>query len=156
MFTILVDGSHKLGIKCSSPIETRSVLHDILRQHLNGLLEGKTDDEKLFWATYSYYIVYDDCVCLANRLGSYPIFDVRVQRSEKTLINCTSYKIDEYEDYDINDLIMQIISKENIEKYSKVIWPLEVLDWNEDLEQKWEGKIWVRTGFTGWNRVDLI
>lgn len=147
MFKI-VDGSANLGIQCESVINTRKKLFNVIKKHFVGIIEGKNDESKLFWATYSVYVVKDDGLYLCSRLSnvSFPIYDVEVEKSDATEINIIPYKLNEIEKYIIDNL------KINPEKF-EIISPLEVLGWEEDLTQNWKGKIWIRGSFTGWNTI---
>ena len=40
-------------------------------------------------------------------------------------------------------------------KLYKMISPLEILRLKEDLNQNWEGEVWIRTNFTGWNMIEV-
>lgn len=149
MFKI-VDGSSRLGVNSSDVIDTKEKLFEVIRTHLERLFEGKSEDEKLFWATYSYYRINEDQIILCSKFKSvyYPIFDVSVEKSDETSIKAIPYKIDYVEEFPINRLDV-ITPKEN------TISPLEVLGWEENLEQKWKGQIWIRSGFTGWNAINV-
>jgi hypothetical protein len=147
----LVDGSARLGVHSLATIDTKEKLFDVLRQHLDNLFESKTADEKLFWATYTYYLINkdDSQIILCSRITEvyYPIFDVSVEKSNETSIKVTPYKLDYEEESIINRLTVMNLS-------DNCVSPLEVMGWKEDLEQKWHGKVWIRSGFTGWNTVN--
>jgi hypothetical protein len=150
----LVDGSHKLGRKSSSVIDTKEELFKIIKEHLEGLFEHKQDDEKIFWATYSVYVIKKDKICLCSRMGTcHPIYDVEVEKAGETEIRVEPYKIDGYKEYTVGKLEVTSKPEEGKREKYKMISPLEVMGWEEDLEQKWKGRIWVRTNFTGWNII---
>lgn len=154
MFKI-VDGSAKLGIQSDGIIDTKEKLHEIVRQHFTKLVSGdtynraKTDDEKLFWALSTIYVVEDDCIYLRDRIGiGYPIYDVEVCKSDKTLVLVKPYKVD-YEEYEIKNVVHRSVNEPH------TVDPLEVMGWKVDGLNGWEGRIWIRSGFTGWNRIDV-
>lgn len=150
----LVDQSYKLGIHNNDFIimNTREKLFEMMRQHLDQLFVNKSEEEKLFWATYTVYRVSKHGIYLCSRIGTgYPIYDVKVRKSHKTSITVKPYKVDGSCEYTITKLDLTITP----EKHKKYISPLEVMGWAADLEQAWEGEIWVRTAFTGWNTIDV-
>lgn len=153
MFIKAVDGSSRLGVSSSHAIDTREELLELLRTHIDKVFEGKSDDEKLFWATYSYYQVnaYDDTIILCSNMSSvyYPIYDVSVEKSDQTSIRVIPYKIDGESKQTITQLELR-----RSPPPSNAISLLEVLGWEENIEQKWDGHIRIRSGFTGWNCVN--
>lgn len=135
-----------------SGVTTGEQLFEVLRQHLQELFDGKSQDEKVFWATHTVYAIQKDKICLCGRIGTgFPIFDVNVTKSNKTNILVQPYKIDGYEEYTITEL--EICNIPIGEEILRLVTPLEVLGWKEDLNQNWEGTIWVRSNFTGWNVI---
>ncbi len=146
----MVDGSAKLGVNSSDAIDTKEKLYEIIKIHLGKLFEGKSDDEKLFWATYTYYHVNKDGLFLTSKLKDvwYPIYDVSVEKADETSIEVIPYKIDGKEIITLNKLDIYISGAPRIS-------PLEVLGWEENLDQKWKGTIWMRTGFTGWHAIHV-
>lgn len=153
----LVDASHRLGLTMETVIDTREKLFSTLKEYLERLFEGKDDDMKLFWATYSVFIIKKDRICLCSRMGTgYPIFDVDVRKSNQTSIMVKPYKIDDYKKYEQRKLKVTMNPEEDGQRDRyKMILPLEVMGWKEDLKQHWEGKIWVRSNFTGWNIIEV-
>lgn len=151
-FAKLVDKSSELSLHVDLCITTKEQLFQVLRQHLQNLFDGKSPDEKVFWATYTVYVIQKDRICLCSRIGTgYPIFDVNVIKSDKTNILVQPYKIDGYSEYTIEELTISSIPID--EDVIKLVAPLEVLGWREDLNQNWNGTIWVRSNFTEWNVI---
>lgn len=171
MFKI-VDGSAKLGIQSRKIIDTKEKLYEIVKQHFIGLVSGdkynpKTDDEKLFWALSTIYVVENDCIYLCDRINvGYPIFDVEVCKSDKTSVIVKPYKIDYYKEHEIDK-----INYVPMTGY-KTVDPLDVMGYKSNTKTElshlcesselvlhtnynWEGTIWVRSAFTGWNTIDI-
>ncbi len=155
MFKI-VDGSAKLGIQSRDVIDTKEKLHEIIKQHFTGLVSGdaynppKTKDEQLFWALSTIYVVENDCIFLCDRIGTgYPIYDVEVRKSDKTSIIVKPYKVDYYKEYEILDIKHIPMNGHHI------VDPLEVMGWKVDDLNGWEGIVWLRSAFTGWNTINV-
>lgn len=147
----LVDGSACLCVSTFDTLETKEELFTLLRTHLRRLFKDKSDDEKLFWATYSYYRVYDDgrfVLCSGLLDVCEPIYDVSVKKSEQTSICVIPLKIDDLEEQTITQLRLY-----DPRWRGPHISPLEVLGLEENLEQQWQGTIYIRNGFTQWNYV---
>lgn len=146
----IVDGSAQLSVNSLDVIDTKEKLYEIIKIHLQKLFEGKSDDEKLFWTTYTYYYVNKDGLFLNSKLKDVwsPIYDVSVEKSDETSIEVIPYKIDGKKRLILNKLDLYISGAPRIS-------PLEVLGWEENLDQKWKGKIWMRTGFTGWHAIHV-
>lgn len=151
-FVKLADKSSELSLHVDSCITTKEQLFQVLRQHLQKLFDGKSTDEKVFWATYTVYVIQKDRICLCSRIGTgYSIFDVNVVKSDETNILVQPYKIDGYQEYTLRELKIWNIPIEG--EISNLVTPLEVLGWQEDLTLNWEGTIWVRSNFTEWNVI---
>lgn len=151
-FIKLVDGSADLGITSKDVIDTKEKLYALLRTHFERLVKDKSEDEQLFWATYSFYRVNadDDEIFLIGNLipFPYPIYDVSVEKSDQTSIQVIPYKLSH-----VNELTLTNLWTYTPE--SGDISTLELMGWEEmNPEQKWKGKVWLRGGFSGWNCVN--
>jgi hypothetical protein len=155
MFYKLVDQSANISKNNNLIITTKEELFTELRDYLDRLFKYShaDDDSKLFWATYTMFVVEKDCVRLStNMIGTYhTIFDVQAKKADKTSINIKPYKIDYMKEYHIDEIRDDLYLYKDNKKY---ISPLEVLGL-EKSDNKWEGDVWLRSDFTGWNAIQI-
>ncbi len=159
----LVDQSHFLGYTDIKRIDSKEKLFNILKNYLDKLCGSEDTDSKLFWATYSVFVVKKHRICLCSAMGTtYPIFDVDVKKSDLTDIRVEPYKIDRYREYDVKSLcrtydVDDLIGNKYNWAYSDnhYVSPLQVLGYEDNPEQCWKGTVTVRTNFTEWNMIHV-
>ncbi|AGC02387.1 hypothetical protein H012_gp061 [Acanthamoeba polyphaga moumouvirus] len=155
----LVDQSSQLGKTHEHIVTTKNELLQILRNYLKNLFDSVNADEdsRLFWATYSIFVIKKDGIYLCSNMGTvYPLFDVDVKKSDNTKIIVRPYKIDGYNEYEVTNLQLSMeYCFKNKRKKFKMISPLEAFGWKLDTNQKYEGQIYVKTNFTGWNYIKV-
>ena len=157
MFYKLVDQSSLIGQTNVHYIDTKKVLFSVLRNHLSKLFEGKDEDSIRLWASITMYEIEDDYICFTSCIDTHcPIYDVEVKKADESNIRVIPYKVDGYTEFTINDLKRTYPDKYYQQKLSEfeMISPLEVLGLGDCIKELFEGKIWVRTGFTGWNIIE--
>jgi hypothetical protein len=121
-----------------------------LKKYLSKLFENATEESKIFWATYSIFVVKRDAIYLCSNMGTYcPLYDVDVRKSNSTHIEVEPYKIDGYKKYTINHL------SETLDELKNTVSLCDVLGIKKDFDQHWEGTVTVRSNFTGWNKIDV-
>ena len=159
-FVKIVDGSAEMGkfdTLGDLNIVTKEKLFEVLKTYLDRLFCDIDEDSRLFWATYSMFVVKSDRICFCSCMNTgFPIYSVDVEKSDSTDIKVTSYKIDSFDDYVVTNLekTMTYVYEKNRSLY-KMISPLEVLGLSELVGQHWSGEICVRSNFTKWNMIDV-
>lgn len=152
----IVDNSALLSETTTTNIQSKDELFIVLKEYLDKIFASVNDDSKLFWATYSQFIIKKDRICFCSRLNTtFPLYDVKVIKSDQTIVLVEPYKIDDYQEYTITDLKSRTYSISKNRQKFKCISPLEVLGWEENFNQCYEGTVTVRTNFTGWNIIKV-
>lgn len=154
MYYKLVDQSHSLSKTDTKSIDSKDKLYRVLKNYLDNLFaDAKADnDSKIFWATYSFFVIKKDAIYFRSNLGThgFSIYDVNVKKSDRTSILIEPYKIDGLKDYSITNL-----ERPNKCAEYNYIPSSKIIDIKEDLDQCWEGTVTIRSNFTGWNIINI-
>jgi hypothetical protein len=154
----LVDQSHNLGQLNVDTISTKEELFAVMKKYLDRLFANATEDSKMFWMTYTKFIVNENGLYFTSNLDTqYPIYDVDVKKSDEMNITVIPYKIDGMKEYKLTKFKLYETEVHVIKKvcgcYRFLISPLELYGIEQNLETKYEGTIYLRSDFTEWNQV---
>jgi hypothetical protein len=153
------DKSYKLSGACVIKINTKEKLFEVLRDYLLKLFNHHSEDSKLFWATYSMFVIRNDRICFCSYMGTLdPLCYVDVRKSNKTNINVVHNEIDQYTGtnswYNLKRIIRLSKNFDKKRAKYKYVSPLEILGLEYDPDQNWTGDVLTKKNITGWNIIE--